>query len=92
VSSETPVQLVPSFDHFVTQWMSTVNVSDGSARTRSQVHERGSTAPVDREAPLLERRVRRRAGREHREVVDDVLAGRDPRRVDVAAGAAAEAT
>ena len=44
--SETPVHDVPSFDHLVTQWMSTVNVSAGSARSSSHVHERGSsTAP-----------------------------------------------
>src|SRR5262245_32266863 len=47
VSTDTPVQFVSSFDHFVTQWMSTVTVSLGSARSSSQVHEIGSpTAPV----------------------------------------------
>src|SRR3954463_5610558 len=46
VSTETPVQPVSSFDHFVTQWMSTVNVSCGSARNSSHVHETASsTAP-----------------------------------------------
>ncbi len=30
-SSETPLQVVPSLDHLVTQWISTVNVSDGSS-------------------------------------------------------------
>ena len=35
-----------SFDHFVTQWMSTVGASAGSASSSSQVHETGSsTAP-----------------------------------------------
>src|SRR5919198_5386780 len=46
-SSETPVQLVSSFDHFVTQWMSTVTVSLGSARSSSHVQDTGSsTAPL----------------------------------------------
>src|SRR4029453_16631745 len=35
-----------SFDHLVTQWMSTVTVSDGNARNSSQVQDTGaSTAP-----------------------------------------------
>src|SRR5688572_31785398 len=38
VSTETPVQTVSSFDHFVTQWTSTVTVSRGSFRNSSQVH------------------------------------------------------
>src|SRR3954468_13088803 len=42
----TPVHVVSSLDHFVTQWMSTVNVSDGSARNSFHVHRRAaSTAP-----------------------------------------------
>src|SRR5438067_6227833 len=46
VSRDTPVQVVSSFDHLVTQWMSTVTVSPGSARSSSHVHETGSsTAP-----------------------------------------------
>jgi hypothetical protein len=46
VSSETPRHLVSSFDHFVTQWMSTAGVSWGSARNSVQVHVRAaSTAP-----------------------------------------------
>jgi hypothetical protein len=37
---------VSSFDHLVTQWMSTVGGSLGSARNSSQLHEIGwSTAP-----------------------------------------------
>src|SRR5438552_15021715 len=45
-SSETPVQTVSSFDHFVTQWMSTVTVSLGKAWSSSHVHDLGSsTAP-----------------------------------------------
>jgi hypothetical protein len=31
VSIETPVHVVSSFDHFVTQWMSTLTVSLGRA-------------------------------------------------------------
>src|SRR5207237_4351096 len=46
VSTDTPVQTVSSFDHFVTQWMSRVTVSLGSARSSSQLQETGSsTAP-----------------------------------------------
>jgi hypothetical protein len=46
VSTLTPVQDVPSFDHFVTQWMSTVTSSLGSARKSSHVHDTtSSTSP-----------------------------------------------
>src|SRR5690242_13043088 len=38
VSMETPVHTVPNFDHFVTQWMSRVMVSCGSAANSSQLH------------------------------------------------------
>src|SRR5215510_1357192 len=38
VSTETPRQVVSSFDHLVTQWMSTVGVSLGSARSSFQLH------------------------------------------------------
>ena len=37
MSTDTPVHVVSSFVHFVTQWMSTVNVSCGSAMNSSQV-------------------------------------------------------
>src|ERR671917_2148845 len=43
VSTETPSQLVPSFDHLVTQWMSRVISSEGSARNSSHVHLFGSS-------------------------------------------------
>src|SRR3977135_2691383 len=47
VSRETPVQVVSSFDHLVTQWMSTVNVSLGRFRNSSHVHFLGSaTSPT----------------------------------------------
>jgi hypothetical protein len=46
VSTETPFHLVSSLLHFVTQWMSTVTSSAGSAVNSSHVHERASsTAP-----------------------------------------------
>src|SRR5207253_4894950 len=45
----------------------------------------------DREVPFLERRVRRRAGGEHREVRRHVLAGWDARGVGVDAAAAESA-
>src|SRR5881392_1781860 len=37
VSTETPRQLVPSLDHLVTQWMSTVTSSAGRAWNSSHV-------------------------------------------------------
>src|SRR6187551_1559800 len=40
---ETPCQPVSSFDHFVTQWMSAVTCSLGSAWSSSQVQRTGST-------------------------------------------------
>ena len=46
VSSDTPRQLVSSFDHLVTQWMSVVIVSDGSAGNFPHDRDTGSaTAP-----------------------------------------------
>src|SRR6266545_5376927 len=42
---DTPSQTVSSFDHFVTQWMSTVKVSLGRARNSSHDHVTGSPAP-----------------------------------------------
>src|SRR5215203_6557979 len=50
VSTETPSQLVPSFDHLVTQWMSVVISSEASARNSSQVHFLGSST-----SPTIER-------------------------------------
>jgi hypothetical protein len=47
VSTETPCQTVPSLDHLVTQWMSTVTSSLGNARNSSQAQRRGSsTSPT----------------------------------------------
>ena len=43
VSTETPVHDVSSFDHFVTQWMSTVKRSLGSAVNSCHVHDFGSS-------------------------------------------------
>ena len=47
VSSDTPCHFVSSFDHLVTQWMSTViSSSSGRDRNCSQFHDRGwSTDP-----------------------------------------------
>src|ERR687888_424406 len=42
VSTDTPSHPVPSFDHDVTQWMSTVIDSLGSAWNSSQLQRRGS--------------------------------------------------
>src|ERR687886_543959 len=44
VSTETPSHAVPSFDHDVTQWMSTVMLSCGSACSSSQLQRRGGAA------------------------------------------------
>src|SRR3954469_12502106 len=40
---ETPRQTVSSFDHFVTQWMSTVISSLGNAWNSAQLHPRASS-------------------------------------------------
>src|SRR3954453_7277076 len=46
-SIDPPVQVLSSLDHLVTQWMSTVTVSRGSARNSSHDHDTGcSTAPL----------------------------------------------
>src|SRR5437763_17150011 len=42
VSIDTPFQLVSSFDHFVTQWMSVVTGSDARARNSFHVQRLGS--------------------------------------------------
>ncbi len=55
------------------------------ARQGAELFPRPATGLVhrarDRERPLVERRVRRRPRREDREVVRDVLPGRDARRI-----------
>src|SRR5438552_6973745 len=43
VSTDTPFQAVSSFDHLVTQWMSTLNCSEGRALSSSQVQVLGSS-------------------------------------------------
>src|SRR5215831_16045610 len=45
VSRETPSQTVPSFDHRVTQCMSTVMVSAGNSRNDFQFHRRKTSVP-----------------------------------------------
>ncbi len=47
VSSETPCQLVPSLDQRVTQWMSTIGVSCGSAI--SSCHDHRCSLPFSAE-------------------------------------------
>src|SRR6266699_2442704 len=42
-STETPFQVVSSFDHLVTQWMSLVTISDGSAANSLHVQRFGSS-------------------------------------------------
>src|SRR5215212_7920234 len=47
VSTETPSQWVPNFDHLVTQWMSVVISSEGSSLNSSHTHLFGSsTSPT----------------------------------------------
>ena len=54
MSSETPRQVVSSFDHLVTQWMSTVTSSWGRAWNSSQVHEDAfRTAPCTLKLQLV---------------------------------------
>src|SRR4029077_8193833 len=50
VSIETPRHIVSSFDHLVTQWMSTVNSSLGRARNSSQAQPRSSSS-----SPVIEK-------------------------------------
>ena len=70
---------VSSLDHLVTQWMSTVIVSAGSARSSSHGQDTASsTAPSIGKLHSSNRRVRSRAGREHREIAREVLPRRDP--------------
>ena len=63
VSTDTPVQVVSSLDHLVTQWMSTVTVS---ARKRDELlprpRHRLLDGATDRQAPLIQRRAWRRPG------------------------------
>ncbi len=48
MSTDTPSQTVSSFDQRVTQWMSTVTVSRGSAWNSSQVQVfRPSPSPIE---------------------------------------------
>src|SRR5215208_3024971 len=48
---ETPSQVVSSFDHLVTQWMSRVISSEGNARNSSHDHVFGSST-----SPSIEKR------------------------------------
>src|SRR5829696_6217653 len=50
--------MVPSLDHLVTQWMSLVNSSEGSARNPSHVHFLGSSSSPTMEKSHSFRRVR----------------------------------
>src|SRR5215203_4116078 len=58
VSTETPSHLVSSFDHLVTQWMSRVISSEGSARNSSQDHLFGSSSSPTTEKSHSSRGVR----------------------------------
>jgi hypothetical protein len=61
VSSDAPSHIVSSFDYRVTQRISVVMFSAGSSRNARQLHRRGTFVPfIDRQFPLLERRMRSR--------------------------------
>jgi hypothetical protein len=73
---ETPSQLVPSFDHLVTQWMSFVISSEGSALNSSHVHLLGLVyLPHNGEVPLLKGSAGRWTGGENWEAVHQILTG-----------------
>jgi hypothetical protein len=76
----TPCQVVSSFDQRVTQWMSSVAVATGSRRISPQLRVNGvSTAPKDAEVSTRQVRVGRGPPKmEHRELVGQHLAGRNP--------------
>ena len=78
-----------NFDHLVTQWMSVVTSTDGSARISSHVERhRRLDEPGDAEVPLgqVPAVLRHAAGVEHREPVREVLAGRESLGVDAPFG------
>ena len=76
MSSETPTQPVSSFDHFVTQWMSTVISSCGRAlELVPRPRQRLVDLADERQAPLGDVDVRRRPSGEDRESIGQVLAG-----------------
>src|SRR5215218_5704781 len=58
VSTETPSQRVPSFDHLVTQWMSVVISSEGSCVNSSHIHLFGSSTSPTMEKSHSSRGVR----------------------------------
>src|ERR671939_1379214 len=58
VSTETPSQWVPSFDHLVTQWMSVVISSEGSSLNSSHTHLFGSSTSPTMEKSHSSRGVR----------------------------------
>ena len=87
VSTETPRQRVPSLDHWVTQWMSTVTSSAGSAVNCCQsqrVVSPASVVTVNDQVAVFTGGVG--AGLQHGEAVLEVLAGRQ---LDAAVAAAA---
>jgi hypothetical protein len=82
---------VSNFDHFVTQWMSTVGVSLGSATRSSQLHETGSATAPEIVKLHSSRGVAGVGPAEHREVAGRVLARRQARGVDVRPASTAKA-
>jgi hypothetical protein len=87
VSTETPSHSVSNFDHFVTQWMSFVTASDGSARSSSHVQLTGSAPPSIVNVHSSSRVCGVGPADSNRKVVGHVLAGREATAVVATAAA-----
>ena len=88
----TPRQCVSSFDQVVTQWMSTVISVCGSLPNSSQLHLPSSEpSSCSAKLQLASFGCWRRPGRQHGEVVRQMLAGRHAVRLGALALAAAKA-
>ena len=70
---------VSSFDHVVTQWMSTTTGVCGSAWNSTHIHFPSSDPPSCSANPRMETHLRRRPRRQHRKVRHQVLSRRDGR-------------
>src|SRR5215813_11709812 len=77
VSRETPSQVVPSFDHRVTQCISTGDGFGGQIAERFPIpSSQNLVAFLDRKFPLIERHAWRRPSRQDWKISRDVLARR----------------
>ncbi len=78
VSTATPCQRMSSWVHLVTHEMSTTKSREGKFVNCCQRPARlALDEAIEGERPLVQRRVRRRPGRQDRKVARDVLTGRD---------------